>query len=226
MSRVSDLKREKQIIKLLSSNKGYAEVAKKFGVSRQRIYQIADRNNIIGIRVKKKESRQILVENLKKELENGLSIREMSIKYNLSVEQIKNQFKIETSLSLFSLMVKTRNEKINNDFISGSTAKKIVNDTDKFLSNPVKVTTLDYVYMLNTKKGIKRYPKIGRRCDGGTFEDPKIINFIVYKRDRLGYTFKEIANRLNELGYKTVTNISFTSFNTNVKYNKAKEKLS
>jgi transposase len=178
MCRVSDLKREKQIIRLLSSNKGYAEVAKKFGVSRQRIYQIADRNNIIGIRVKKKESRQILVENLKKELENGLSIREMSIKYNLSVEQIKNQFKIETSLSLFSLMVKTRNEKINNDFISGSTAKKIVNDTDKFLSNPVKVTTLDYVYMLNTKKGIKRYPKIGRRCDGGTFEDPKIINFI------------------------------------------------
>jgi transposase len=223
MSRIADLKREKQIVKLLSSNKGYAEIAKKFSVSRQRIYQIAERNNISGIRVKKKESRQVLVENLKKELENGLSIREMSIKYNVSVDEIKHQFKTETNISLFSLMVKTRNEKINNDFVAGSTAKKIVNDSDKFLSNPVKVTTLDYVYMLNTKKGIKRYPKIGKRCNGGTFEDPKIIKFIVYKRDRLGWTFKQIANRLNELGYKTVTNIIFTSFNTNVKYNKAKQ---
>ena len=79
------------------------------------------------------------------------------------------------------------------------------------------------VYNISTKQGFKKYPKIGDRSKGGTFEDKKILRYIQDKRDNKGWTYKKIADKLNILGYRTLTGKIFDVPNVLYKYNAYKK---
>jgi hypothetical protein len=59
---------------------------------------------------------------------------------------------------------------------------------------------------------------IGDKSNGGIFEDRKILQYIQKKRDINKWIFIRISDKLNKLGYKTITGKEFTMCNTLAKY--------
>jgi hypothetical protein len=77
---------------------------------------------------------------------------------------------------------------------------------------------VDSIYRINTKNNIRRYPQIINRHKGGLFESKEVIKLIKNKKDKKNWTFKQIAEELNKLGYKTITGKEYTEPNTYQKY--------
>ena len=111
-----------------------------------------------------------------------------------------------------------RNNEITSQFIKGTTAKIITNKTEPILISPTHITSVDSIYRINTKNNIRRYPQIINRHKGGLFESKDVIKLIKNKRDKKNWTFKQIAEELNKLGYKTITGKEYTEPNTYQKY--------
>lgn len=215
--KVRNPKREEQILKLLNENISFDEIAKKFGITKQRVNQIAKRNNI----KRWEQSREFKISMYLKimdDFNNNISLNDICLKHNLSIDNINTIFCFNNDNTIFSKFREKRNSCIISDFIGGTTAKAITKRDDKELLDPNKITWIDSIYRINIKNGIRRYPQIGNRAGGGCFENKEILKFIFNKRDKYKWTFKKITDELNKKGKKTLTGKVFTIPNVFAKY--------
>lgn len=200
------LKREK-ILKDIKKGASYKEIGLKYGITKQRIYQIAKMNNVSRWDESRNKAKETY-KNVVKELKNNIPAKEIYKKYGRRAGTIYKKINNETP---YEKQIRVRDNDIISKFNKGLMAKEIIDlDTNE-------LTSITSIYRINTKNGNKRYPTIGNRSAGGSFENKKIIKLIVKLRDN-GSSFIEITNKLNDLGYKTITGRKFTTPNVTVKY--------
>lgn len=213
-------KRRNSILALVKTGIPLIKVGKRFGITKQRVNQIAIEKGISRW-VETRDAKKTLYDNILLDMSNNLSIKEMVTKHNVSLSEINSVYKqhsndTETITDKFR---KKRNKKIVGDFIDGDTALVITKKTDKVLYDPTKITCVNGVYRITTKNGVKRYPQIGNRGAGGSFEKKSIIRYIVTKRERKNpLTYREITENLNALGYTTICGLKFNEPNVRAKY--------
>jgi AraC-like DNA-binding protein len=212
-----NIEREKEIINLIDNNWTLTTIATKFNITKQRVGQIAKKNNISiwnKIRTKKKTMHQ----NILNDINNDIQYKDIIKKYNLPKSKLSDSFKSIQKESLTTFIMNKRNNEITSQFIKGTTAKIITNKTEPILISPTHLTSVGSIYRINTKNNIRRYPQIINRHKGGLFESKEVIKLIKNKRDKKNWTFKQIAEELNKLGYKTITGKEYTEPNTYQKY--------
>ena len=216
------IKRKITVIKLLNDGLTYRAIGKITHITPQRVMQIAKVNGLgdrwITGRVKKKN----LLDEVTKDLNENLSIAEILSKRSIDRDTLFYIFEI-SGKPLSRVIRNKRNDKIVEDFLDGDTAKRIIKNPDKVFDDPNRLQDINSIYGINRVRGVKRYPQIGKRTLGGIFEDRKILRFITNKHDKLGWTFKDIAEKLNELGNKTIQGLPFEPQNTFVKYHSYKK---
>jgi transcriptional regulator with XRE-family HTH domain/transposase-like protein len=217
---IGKVKRNARILKLVEDDDlTYKEIGELFGVTRQAVAGIILRSGYSRWDSRRKKFKAI-AKNINNDIKLGLTYKEINEKYTYST--LANLTARNLLPSLFSDLLEKRNRLITKKY-KGEIAKSIVQSEDYDLNNPNGINTLSGVYSISSKNGFKKYPKIGRRCDGGTFEDKKILRYIQNKRDKHGWTFKKIAEKLTRLGYKTLTGKEFDMPNVVYKYNAYKK---
>lgn len=216
-------KRNEEIQKLILKGETFQSIGEKFGISKQRVRQLA-----VGLGVSRwKEKRALKKTRFKafiKDIKARMLVSEMAVKHNLSEKEVREIYKHQTGELLLTVLREKRDSKIVKDFKAGSTAISIVKNPSEILKNPLKITTTNNIYSINTRNGVKRYPEVGNRSKGGTFQNKRVINLIVNRRDK-GQTFGEILTEMNERGYRTVTGRIFKQSNIAQIYYYAKNKL-
>lgn len=223
MKKIQRIKRASKILKLVHKGETYESIGKKFNISKQCVWEMARKNGINRLE-DKREFRSKKFRMFSPDIIANLPLTEIAVKHSLTPSEIRLIYKLKTGVTLNSVLSKKRNETIVKKFVSGNTARKIVTDPVKVLNNPRRVSTQNWIYSINTQNGVKRYPEIGDRRKGGTFQSKKAINLIVKCRDK-GLKFGEILNEINKKGLKTVTGLEFKVTNINQLYNYAKLKL-
>lgn len=194
----------------------------KFGVTKQRVRQIALEFGI-NRQIENREAASMTFHKIMVDFKLGASIAEITKKYKISREDLSylhRQF-APTEPTLISQYRTKRNKAIVDLFKNGDTAKTITNKTLKVLDDPTKILSINTIYGITTKHGVKRYPKVGNRTSGICFEKKSLLNLIVklYERKSNPLTFEAIANHLNSKGYKT---LGGKVFNTQIVYQKYK----
>jgi hypothetical protein len=222
-------KRKEQIVKHVREGKlTLKSIGLKFGVSKQRINQICVLNNISRW-TEIRETSKMLFEKVMIDFKMGASIDEIVEKHNIDRSQLTNLHRryAPEEIGLIEQYRIKRDKKIISDYSNGITAKRIIEKTDKVLGDPSKVNTVDGVYRIASKNGVKRYPQIGNRSAGGSFEKKSILKMIVkmYEHKKFPAPFHEIAGTLNELGYETICGKEFTPATVRIKYHAYKAEL-
>jgi len=212
-----NIEREKEIINLIDNNWTLTTIATKFNITKQRVYQIAKKNNI-SIWNKIRTNKKTMHQNILNDINNDIQYKDIIKKYNLPQSKLSDLFKSIQNESLTTFIMNKRNNEITSQFIKGNTAKRITNKTEPILISPTHLTSVDSIYRINTKNNIRRYPQIINRHKGGLFESKEVIKLIKNKKDKKNWTFKQIAEELNKLGYKTITGKEYTQPNTYQKY--------
>ena len=209
-----------EILELLkTTDLTFQAIADKYGVTKSRVGQISQRYGKFN---RSKTNRKYWTSVLQKvldELTPEMDIKAIASAHNLSVVEFNNRIRYYLGENLITILMEQRNEAISRHYIDGLTAKGITLKNETPFLQPNQITSQNSVYMINTKNGVRRYPKIGDRSKGGTFEDPEVMKFINRYKNK-GYTFKEITDKLNACGYKTVSGLPFKWPNVSVKYNK------
>jgi len=225
-------KKEKRRLKILKHIKDgdltFKKIGEKFGISKQIINQIAwsyDVSRWTEIR----ETSKMLFEKIMFDFKTGSSIDEIVEKHKINraeLSQLHHKYAPEDIGIIEQYRIK-RDKKIVSDYSQGVTAKTITEKTDKVLGDPSKVNTVDGVYRIASKNGVKRYPQIGNRSAGGSFEKKSILKIIVkmYEHKEFPAPFHEIAGTLNELGYETICGKEFTLATVRIKYHAYKAEL-
>lgn len=213
----SDKVRNEKIVKLLKEgNLTYEEIGVKFRISKQRVYQFAKeydlRRNING-----KVGKENLIHEIESDIKKGVSYHELKDKFGLNRSKIACLKHYGFDGNLSTRYRKIRDEEILSQY-KVKTAREVLESNNEKIGDPNRVNTKDSVYRIATSNGFKKYPKIGVRHYGGIFEDKKILEFIANKKDNDNYTYKQISNELNEMGYLTITGKKFTEPNVRLKY--------
>jgi predicted DNA-binding protein YlxM (UPF0122 family) len=212
--------RNEKILKLVKEDElTYREIGEIFGISRQCVHGIINSSGYSRWSDRKKKYRTI-ANNVKRDIKLGVSYIEIREKYTYSV--LTNLYSRGLLPPLYTKILIDRNELITHRY-KRERAIDIVKSDDIGVNNPNGVETQRSVYTIASNNGFKKFPKIGRRCDGGTFEDKKILRYIEKKRDKDGWSFKDIADKLTHLGYKTLTGKYFDMANVYYKYNAYKK---
>ena len=223
----NQLRREK-ILSEVQKGKSYVDIGKKFGVTKQRVQQLAKTIDF-SRRVEIRETKQMTFEKIMIDFKMGASIAQLTKKYNLSIEDMNYIFKsVEPEApTLTSRYRVKRNAKIVDDFKNGATASSIVKDKSKILDDPRRILAIDTIYKIVGAQGVKRYKQIGNRSAGGIFEKKAVLKLIVKLHDnkKEKHSFEKIANILNDLGHKTVQGRNFTTAMVRIKYHKYKKEL-
>jgi hypothetical protein len=222
------IERNNEIIALLKlGNHTFGELSNKYGVSRQRIQQIAIQHGNLSIHA--------INHNRKEEIVNKIMIDTSILRYDeikkkysnfegFSWLSLKKKFKEIYGIGLYDKLYQTRNITIVNKYSSGQIAKEVLNGSEQELKSPKQMKSERDVYRISSSFGYKKYPKVYNRAAGGMFEDKKILNLIVKLRDLKKMSFSEIAEELNNKGYKTVSGFTFSTPNVVVKYRDYKTK--
>jgi hypothetical protein len=210
-------KRNEKIKELLLKGKTQEFVAKKFGVTPQRIEQLSKR---FGIRrwEEKREERKQMIASINEDINAGLSYEEILKKNKLTQSEVHALYK-EGLTPLSKFFKDKRNEIIVEEFKKGKSANEIINSKNKFLKGRAKLTNANSVYLITAKNKVYKHSEIGNRSAGGCFEDEKILKFIKVCREDQDCSFTQIATMLNEMGKKTLTGKTFSPQNVQVKYN-------
>lgn len=217
-SRIKDQKREKEILQMLKSGIKQPAIAKKFGVSKTRINQIALRNGYRAWNIARK-NKTMMNKEMSKALRNNQSIDEVLKNSKHNKKTLYSWFSQSNSKTFVKMVREKRNEKITKLYKSGKTAKEIVQLVEpKSLLNPVKINKLGTVYQVSSKNGFKKYPMIKNRSIGGCNDSKMVLNFIKHSYEVKEWSFNKIAKELNKKGLRTVTGKKFTEPNTRVKY--------
>jgi len=199
----------------------YIIVGNRFGTSSSYVGRIA---RSIGItkNISKEE---------KKKIKNTIAHINLDFELGMSYEDIKKTYNFDENkekLTYYGLgNLKDKFRTLRNDEISKQykvkTAMKVMVDSNIKLDSPDRIKTLSQTYGVACKDGFKKYPKIGNRNKGGTFEDRKTLRYIEKLRDKDGLTFQEIADKLTRQGKKTLTGVPFSMANALYKYNAYKK---
>jgi hypothetical protein len=206
--------RNKEILELLHNNESYVSIGKKYNISKQRVKQIA---NFFGYdrMLANKEKIQNLITQINIDVEAGLKYKDISVKYSLT-SHLKAKLAYY-GLPLFTQLLEQRKNLVVNEYKS-KIARKVLESDVQGIHNPFELRNINRVYTISSKMGYKRYPKIGKRCEGGLQENLGILEIIKHKRDKEKMSFSKIANHLNESGYLTISDKTFTQANTRFKY--------
>lgn len=181
------------------------------------------KKNNISIWNKIRTNKKIIHQNILNDINNNIPYNDIIKKYNLPQSKLSESFKSIQKESLNAFIINKRNNEITSQFINGNSAKTITNKTEPILISPTHLTSVDSIYRINKKNNIRRYPQIINRHKGGLFESKEVIKLIKNKRDKKNWTFKQITQELNKLGYKTITGKEFTEGNTYSKYQAIKQ---
>tara|TARA_R110000851_G_scaffold248445_2_gene400961 strand:+ start:481 stop:1470 length:990 start_codon:yes stop_codon:yes gene_type:complete len=212
--------RNEQILKLLvEDDKTYEEIGNIYGISKQRIRQLAYKSNFKRYAIRKVKYTEIAKEILL-DIKLGMLYSEIREKYTYAV--IRNVCSRGLLSNLYTDFISKRNTTITKKY-KETIARKIIESSDSELLNPNKINGLSNIYRIACEDGFKRYPKIGNRNKGGTFEDKKILRYITKKRDKDGWSFRRITDKLQRLGHKTLTGKVFDTPNVYYKYNAYKK---
>ncbi len=122
--------------------------------------------------------------------------------------KVKNSIKLVDDLHV----------QIIKEYKSGKKAREIIASTNTTINDPLNVKTTSQVYAICVKEGFYKYPNVGRRIDGVTFEKKSILRLIKKLREEKEFTYKQIANQLNEKKYKTISDKTFNEANVRFKY--------
>jgi hypothetical protein len=210
INKIKGLDRVNEIMNLSNDGVGLLTIGRKFGISKQRVAQILDANNCSRPIDNRHAKIKIILDKILIDWNNHHSLTKIVSEYNISRHKIMywcEKFgvnEIYTHYSNFNERRLVRNKLIGDIFLKGNTAKTITTLQDDELDNPNRVKTEGRIYSINSTLGIKRYPTIGNRSNGGVFLNKRIINFIKRKLDK-GFNYNKITKMLNKNGYKSVT---------------------
>lgn len=184
----------------------YKEIGKKYNLTKQRVYQFAQDNNISRWE-KSREDIKKTKEEIQNDIINGLTYKEICDKYSY----VKTSLSTLVGINLQSLFLEKRNKEIINLY-KEMTAKDTIIIPVNVLDDPYRITKINTVYGISSKRGYKKYPMIGDRCKGGVFEPKKVINLIKKLRSK-NYSYRKIALELNKKGWKTPTGKLYSTMN-------------
>ena len=214
---------QKAVIKYITKNPEvkYEIVANRFGTSKSYIGRIARANKISKNKTKEDKDK----------IKNAIAHINLDFDLGMSYEYIREKYDLDSNIvdltyyglkNLGNRYRVLRDKEISEQY-KVKTAIKVMTDANTKLDNPNRVKTLSGTYGVACKDGFKKYPKIGNRNNGGTFEDKKILRYIEKLRDKDGLTFQEIADKLTRQGKKTLTGVPFSMANALYKYNAYKK---
>jgi hypothetical protein len=216
-----DIVRNETILKLVKQDElTYQEIGDIFGITKQRVKGIVYKSGYSRWAIRKVKY-EVIGKDVKNDLKLGLTYPEIRDKYG--IKTLDRLVYNKLIPRLYTKSINKRNDEITKRY-KKQRAIDIVKSKDIDVNNPNGVQQEKSVYSIASNNGYRKYPKIGRRCDGGTFEDKKILRYISKKRDKDKWTFKRISDKLNSLGHKTLTGKEFTIPNVIYKYNAHKKK--
>lgn len=209
--------RDKKIVALVETGKyTLASIGKKFGITNERVRQIAQASGI-KIQEKNKKEKIEIVKKLIDESKN-FTVKQLQNKYKKkNWTAIDAIFKEKHGCCLRSYALNNRNQLLTEKY-KKHIAKEVVDLKIHGLKNPNKVTHVNDVYRISAINGYRKYPMIKNRHLGGGNENKKVIKKIVHLHENKGLNFDEIADKLNSLGLTTLTGIKFLGPNTRAKY--------
>lgn len=196
-----DEERNNKIVEALKNGEKYAEIGRRFGISKQRVRQFADQNGINRWKDNREKYEQ-LVKDVNRDFNAGMSYEEIIDKYDLTNESIKNKLEYYGLESLPKRFRDIRNYEITRQYRQVS-AKKVIKSQNPVLNDPTRIGTIRSVYEISSKSGFKKYPNIERGVKG-IFVDEKVLKIIkARKNSKYKYTNQMIADELNEKGFRT-----------------------
>ena len=205
--------RNDELVGLLKEgNMTYPQLAAKFGVTKQRIYQFAKANGISRWKLSRELHQKTAIA-IEADYKAGVSYEDMKEKYNLA----NVNFAKMKMMPLATRYRKDRDAKIVAEY-KKKTANAVLKSTDPAMDNPDRLTSQHTIYGISSKHGYKKYPNIGNRNAGGVFEAPKTIKMIKKLREKNKLSFNEIAVILNSKDLKTPMGKEYTGHNLRFKY--------
>lgn len=205
-----DKKQFDDIISELTAGTKYIVLIKKYGFKKSNFLNMI---KMMGYDFMKdrKNKRLELINKVKKSIENGENYSDIIKKYNLDSKTI-HRF-TELGYSPSQDYMSRRNSKMGNKYDNGTKAKKLTSEKEKH------VKTVSGVYgVVSAKLGIYKHPEIKRGVKGLLENKETIKRILKYKKD--GLKFREIADKLNDEGFKTLTGLPFSDHHVIAKYNK------
>lgn len=223
--------RKHKIFAYIQENKlTYQQIADKFNISTQRVSQVAQLFNVN--RESERHAKTHARENaIILDIKAGLSIDELTTKYDITRKKLfyiyRRKKPVGEAESLGFEYRKKRDARIIELFKAGYTAEEIIEMNDKTLGDPARIRNIQTIYKITVRKKTKRFPRVGNRTAGGCYEDKKVLDLIVklHDNEKKPKNFKQIANSLNRLGYKTIQDQRFYRENVRVKYHIHKKAL-
>lgn len=224
----ANVDRNKQIIERVYSGVGYEQVAIEFKITNARFQQIAKTFGY-GKWKESQEKRTIkknYVDRLKDEIENdfknSLGYFDAREKYLKKINPLLNQ-KFGIKLFFIGLYKAKRDKLIVHKYLSGETARQIINSKDELLSEDLNVNSESQIYNIIAKQGFKKYINVGSRCVKGSHDHPKLIRSIKILREKADFTWIGIADYFNSRNIKTTQNRTFSLENVLLKYKNTKK---
>jgi DNA-binding CsgD family transcriptional regulator len=197
-----DQKRLKKIVKAIKKGEQtYSEIGKDFGISKARVYQFA-LDNDLRRNVNSKAEKLQAIKDIEADIASGMPYEKLRRKHDLSRARIGTLEYHGFKGNLATRYRGIRNEEIVTQY-KKSTAKEVLSSDKEVLKDPNRINSQQSVYAVAGKAGFKKYPKIGRRCDGGLFlekEAIKIIKRMKARKVRVA-TNAMIADELNKKGF-------------------------
>lgn len=214
----SKTERNELVYKLLLSGEKYQDIADKMNVSKARIEQVAKKFNYKRWDESKKKY-GLLTEQITNDFNAGATYETLEKKYNLNNKTFYSRLQYHGLPGDLLRQCKIkRNEKIVAEYKSGKKAIDIINSKNTNVIQPNKINSLSQIYNICSKNGVYKYPKVGRRIDGGSSEDYEILRLVKHLKEDKKFTFEAIAKHLNSKKYKTVCGKKFNMANTRFKY--------
>lgn len=204
-------KRNYAILELALKGAKHKDIAKQYNITKQRVTQIIQAQGYTREDIRKKYFEPI-VSGFQKKIENGACPTDVhnelkKIGYNLPLL-------VKYGLNYNPITFKEqRNKKIATIYKSGVTAKKILTD------GVCGIGSLNGIYNTIKKQKAQRLPQV-KRGKKGIYENNEIIKELLHLREIEKLPFREIAERLNEKGLKTMSGKLFSAPNVAVKYYK------
>lgn len=208
-------KRNERIYKKLLNGEKYQDIAENMNITKARVEQVAVLYKYSRWEESRKR-RQEIVEKLNKDIHSGLSYQKILKKYKPVLNFIRSHS--DFPKRLYNYFMNKRNVEIGVKYQSGKKARKIISSDNKIINDPQKVKSLSNIYAICSKQGIYKYPKVGRRIDGGSFEKVSILRLVKDLREVKQFSFEAIANYLNSKNHKTICGKSFNMANARFKY--------
>lgn len=210
--------RNELIYKLLLSGEKYQDIADKMNVSKARIEQVAKKYNYKRWDESKKKY-ELLTEQITNDFNAGATYETLEKKYNLNNKTFYSRLQYHGLPGDLLRQCKIkRNEKIAAEYKSGKKAIDIINSKNKNVIQPNRISSLSSIYNICSKNGVYKYPKVGRRIDGGSFEDFEVLRLVKHLKEDKKFTFEAIAKHLNSKKFKTVCGKKFNMANARFKY--------